>query len=55
MYWILLGTRVVQTNASTKIERNGVRVPLSAIQVGDRGQDRIPAGSSVASKVESVG
>ena len=52
---ITIGATVVQTNASTKIERNGVRVPLSAIQGGDRGQARIPAGSTVASKVESVG
>jgi hypothetical protein len=52
---ITIRSRVVQTNSQTKIERNGVRVRLSAIQVGDRGQARIPAGSTVASKVESVG
>lgn len=52
---VTIGSTVVQTNASTKIERNGVRVPLSSIQVGDRGQARIPAGSSIASKVQSVG
>jgi hypothetical protein len=52
---ITIGATTVQTNPSTKIERNGVRVPLSSIQVGDRGQARIPAGASAASKVESVG
>jgi outer membrane biogenesis lipoprotein LolB len=52
---LTIRTTVIQTDASTKIERNGVRVPLSSIQVGDRGQARIPAGSTIASKVESVG
>ena len=52
---VTIGSTVVQTNSSTKIERNDVHVPLSAIRVGDRGQARIPAGRTIASKVESEG
>lgn len=52
---VTIGSTVVQTNSSTKIERNDLHVPLSAIQVGDRGQARIPVGSTIASKVESEG
>jgi hypothetical protein len=52
---ITIGATIVQTNAATKIERNGFHVSLSSIQVGDRGQARIPVGGKVATKVESVG
>lgn len=50
---LTIGTRVVQTNAQTSIERNGMHVPLSAIQIGDQGEARIPAGSTVASRVQA--
>ena len=47
---------LVRTNGATKIERNGVRRPLSAFKVGDRGQARFSDASAVfASKVEAVG
>lgn len=52
---VTINATVVPVGAATKIERNGVRVPLSAIRVGDRGQARILAGAAVASRVESVG
>ena len=52
---VTIGSTLVRTNALTKIERNDVRVPLSSIRPGDRGQARIPIGSTIASKVESVG
>jgi hypothetical protein len=52
---VTIGTRVVQTDSSTKIERNDAHVRLSAIQIGDKGQARIPAGSVVASKLEAEG
>ena len=44
---------VVQAMGGTKIERNGVRVALGALKVGDRGQARITAGTTT--KIESVG
>jgi hypothetical protein len=44
----------VTASAATKIERNGVRVLLSAIKVGDRGQARYVAGGA-AHKIESTG
>jgi hypothetical protein len=44
----------VSTTATTKIERNGVAVKLSAFKVGDRGQARYAAGG-VATKVEATG
>ena len=50
---VTIGTRVIQTNAQTRIERNDVHVPLSAIQVGDRGEARIPGGSMFASRLEA--
>ena len=52
---VTIGTRVIQTDSLTKIERNDAHVRLSAIQVGDKGQARIPAGSAVASKLEAEG
>lgn len=50
---VTIGATVVKVGPGTKIERNGVRVPLSAFKVGDRGQARITNG--VATKVEAVG
>ena len=47
-------TVVVQAAGGTKIERNGVRVPLSAFKVGDRGQAIISA-NGIARKLEAVG
>ena len=44
----------VTTTAATKIERNGARVSLSALKIGDRGQAVYDA-NKVASKVEAVG
>jgi hypothetical protein len=52
---VTIGTRVIQTDSLTRIERNDAHVRLSAIQVGDKGQARIPAGSVVASKLEAEG
>lgn len=50
------GTAVqVTVSSSTKIERNGRRVALSAFKVGDRGQARLVAGSQLATKVEAAG
>lgn len=47
---------LVRINGATKIERNGVRRPLSAFKVGDRGQARFSdAAAAFASKVEAVG
>jgi hypothetical protein len=45
----------VLVNGNTKIERNDLHVPLSAFQVGDRGEARYDATSMIASKVEAVG
>lgn len=50
---LTIGTTVVPTNAQTRIERNHSNVPLSAIQVGDRAEARIPEGSTFASRVEA--
>lgn len=44
---------IVAVAAVTKIERNGRRVPLSALRIGDTAQARITAG--VTTKLESVG
>jgi hypothetical protein len=52
---VTIGTRVIQTDSTTSIERNDRHVRLSAIQVGDRGEARIPRGSTVASKLEAEG
>lgn len=41
-------------NATTKIERNGVKVTLAAFKLGDRGQARYVAGGA-AHKVEATG
>lgn len=45
----------VKVASATKIERNGRRVPLSGLRIGDRGQARFDADTSVATKVESRG
>lgn len=45
---------IVTATAATKIERNGLHVSLTAIQVGDRGQATYDS-NFVASKIESVG
>lgn len=45
----------VLVDGNTKIERNDIHVPLSAFQVGDRGEARFTASTMVASKVEAVG
>ncbi len=45
----------VKVTSATKIERNGRRVPLSGLRIGDRGQARFDAATSIATKVESVG
>jgi hypothetical protein len=50
---VTIGTTVVRTDASTKIERNGRRVRLSAFVVGDFGQARLIGSSNLASKVEA--
>lgn len=52
---VTIGTTVVPVSAATRIERNGVRVALTALRIGDRGQARIPVGAAVASRVEAVG
>ncbi len=52
---VTIGTRVIQTDSSTKIERNDAHVRLSAIQVGDKGEARFRSGSGVASKLEAEG
>ncbi len=46
---------VVQTDASTKVERNGFHATLSQFKVGDKGQARWNAGEKIAFKVESIG
>ncbi len=51
---ITIGSRVVQTNSLTKIERNGFHATLSQFKVGDRGQARFTAGSIFAEKVEAT-
>ncbi len=52
----LNGTTVtISVNAATKIERNGRRVPLSALKVGDRAQARFNPTTMIATKLESVG
>jgi uncharacterized lipoprotein YehR (DUF1307 family) len=51
---VTIGTRIVRTNSSTKIERNGIRVPLAAFRVGDRGQARLVTNSMLATKVEAT-
>jgi hypothetical protein len=45
----------VGANAQTKIERNGRRVPLTGILVGDRGQARFDPTTGIATKIESTG
>src|SRR5262245_24481277 len=52
---VTIASTTVFANANTKIERNGVRVPLSSIHVGDFGQARYDAATKVASKIESRG
>lgn len=52
---VTIGRTVVQTNAATKIERNGIHTVLSAFKVGDFGQARLIGSSNVASKVEARG
>lgn len=47
-------TAVVEVVAATKVERNGVRVPLRVFKIGDRGQALINA-AGIASKIEAVG
>lgn len=48
------GPAVVVAGPTTRIERNGVRVPLSALRVGDRGQAiAYPNGAAV--KIETLG
>jgi hypothetical protein len=50
------GSRVsVKVLNSTKIERNGVRVALSALKIGDRAQARIQTSTNMTTKLESVG
>ncbi|MFO0810966.1 MAG: hypothetical protein U0746_20240 [Gemmataceae bacterium] len=44
----------VVVSAATKIERNGRRVALSGLVVGDRGQARLTV-AGAATKVEAVG
>jgi hypothetical protein len=46
---------VVNVQAATKIERNGVRVPLSGLKVNDRAQARIATATGLTTKLESVG
>lgn len=48
------GVFIVTAVAGTKIERNGMRVRLAAIKLGDRGQ-AIAMPNGVAVKIESVG
>lgn len=45
---------VVVAGPTTKLERNGVRVPLSAFRLGDRGQ-AIAFPNGAATKIEAVG
>lgn len=45
---------IVTATAATKIERNGLHVSLTAIQVGDRGEATYDT-NFLASKIESVG
>ena len=52
---VTINGTTVFVSSSTVIGRNGVRVPLSALQVGDRAQAFIPAGSEFASKIGAVG
>lgn len=47
-------SRVVAVTAATKIERNGVRAPLSALKIGDRAQAKFDA-AGATTKVESTG
>lgn len=47
-------TVVVVAVPATKIERNGMRVPLGAFRLGDRGQ-ALFAANGVAFKIEAVG
>ena len=51
---VTIGSTVVKTNASTKIERNGYHATLSQFKIGDRGQERYNPGASVAWKVEAT-
>jgi hypothetical protein len=48
------GTFVVIVVPATKVERNGMRVPLAAFRLGDRGQARTMA-NGVGVKIEAVG
>lgn len=52
---VTIGRTLVQTNASTKIERNGFHARLSSFVLGDFGQARLIGTSNVASKVEARG
>jgi Mrp family chromosome partitioning ATPase len=52
---VTIGKTTVITNVATKIERNGVRVQLSAFRIGDFGQARLIGTSMLASKVEARG
>lgn len=45
----------VKVLSSTKIERNGLHVALSALRVGDRAQARIQTSTNMTTKLESVG
>jgi hypothetical protein len=51
---VTIGSRVVQTNSLTKIERNGFHATLSQFKIGDRGQARFNAGAAIAAKVEAT-
>src|SRR5262245_13506777 len=46
---------MVRATAATKIERNGRRVPLSAIRLNDRGQALCDPATKIATKIEAVG
>lgn len=50
---ITIGRRVIQTDWSTKIERNGKHVSLGKIMVGDQGEVRLYTGTMLAIKVEA--
>lgn len=52
---VTIGRTIVQTNATTKIERNGIHTSLQAFKVGDFGQARLIGSSNVASKLEARG
>ena len=46
---------VLNVTAGTKIERNEIHVPLSALQIGDAAEAKFDATTMIATKVETTG